>query len=90
MKNIYNVRHKPQSIEDFQMDMHRFTYSYRGIREASCINRLSVFFEDKLPEEVETEIRRYIWYLIDTKEDQWVPPTGAQEIADAYCAEEFE
>lgn len=89
MKNVYNVKHKPQTIEDFQMDIHRFTYMYKEVREASCVSRLSVFFNDKLPEEVETEIRRYIWYLIDTKENQWSIPDGAQEIADAYCAEEF-
>ncbi len=89
MENIFNVRHKPQTIEDFQKDIHRFTYSYNGVKEVSCVSRLSVFFDDKLPEEIETEIRRYVWYLIDTQEDKWSLPCGAQEIADAYCAEEF-
>lgn len=90
MKNIFNVRHKPQTIEDFQKDIHRFTYSYNGVKEASCVSRLSVFFDDKLPEAVETEVRRYVWYLIDTQEDKWSLPNGAKELADAYCAEEFD
>ena len=89
MQNTYNVRHKPQTIEDFQKDIHRFTFSYCGTKEASCVGKLSVFFDEKIPEEVETDVRRYIWFLIDTKEYQWGLPRGAQEIADAYCAEEF-
>lgn len=90
-ENKYHVKHKRQTLEDFQMDIHKFSFWFNGQRTASCVGCVSVFFDDEanIPEEVKTEVQKAIFNLIDKNENKWSVPRGAQEIADAYCAEEF-
>lgn len=91
MGNTYGVKHKRQTLEDFQKDIHRFTFFYNGQKELICVSGFDIFFdeEDSIPEGVQHSIARYVWYLMTTRENTWATPAGAQKIADAYCAEEF-
>ena len=58
--------------------------------EASCYGSASVFFNDEsIPEDVKCEVQEYIYELIDESEYKWSIPKGAREIANAYCAENF-
>lgn len=89
--NNYHVKHKRQSLTDFQNDCHRFKFWYNGKEmEASCHRAVSVFFSDEsIPEDVKCDVQKTIYNLIDKNESKWSVPKGAREIADAYCAEEF-
>ena len=96
----YYLKHKRQTLADFNNDCHRFSFHWAGKeREAACYDAVSVFFDDEdangnaalppIPEEVKGEIIDEIYALIDKNEDKWSVPRGAQAIADAYCAENF-
>ena len=87
----YNVRHKRQTLADFQKDIHRFKFWYDGEKEVACVNSLYVKFnrEDNIPYAVRNEICMIVYELIDKNEDKWSAPLGAYSIADAYCAENF-
>lgn len=89
--NSYRVKHKRQTLVDFQSDRHRFSLWYGGKEtEVSCYGSVSVFFDDEsIPEDVKCEVQKEIYKLIDKNEYKWSVPKGAIEIADAYCAEEF-
>lgn len=89
--NKYHVKHKRQSLEDFQKDIHRFKFWHNGEKEVSIINNLYICFryEDNIPDEVKAEIRAKVYELMDKNESKWSVPKGAYEIADAYCAENF-
>ena len=88
--NNYHVRHKRQNLADFQKDIHRFKFWYNGEKEACCVSGFDVFFdyEDNIPDEVKANVHETILKLMKN-ERSWSAPKGAQEIADAYCAEEF-
>ena len=85
--HTYNVKHKRQTLADFKNDCHRFSFWYNGKEmEVSCYGAVSVFFDDEnIPENVQCEIIKEIYSLIDKNESKWAVPKGAQEIADAYC-----
>lgn len=87
----YRLKHKRQTLADFRNDCHRFTLWYNGKEtEVSCYDALSVFFDDEnIPEEIRCSIQDDIYDLIDKNECKWSVPKGAQEIADAYCRENF-
>ena len=90
--NEYKVHHKRQRLADFQNDIHWFHFKYNGTRYmASCQNAAFVDFEneDALPEDVMVAVQNKIYEMMDKYEKSWSIPKGAQEIADAYCAEEF-
>ena len=91
IQNQYHVKHKRQSLTDFQKDIHRFSFWYNGEKEACCVSGFDVFFDDNdiIPAEVKKDVRKTIWKLMDKNERKWSVPKGAQEIADAYCAAEF-
>lgn len=90
MENKYHVKHIKQNLDDFQNDIHRFSFWYNGQHCASCIGAVTVLFhDDNIPEDVGFEVEKKIYQLIDTNESKWALPYGAQEIIDAYCAEEF-
>lgn len=91
--NPYKVYHKRQTLNDFVSDTHWFHFEYNGTRYmASCHNAVFVNFDDEatLPEDVMCAVQNKIYEMMDKYEKQWSLPRGAQEIADAYCAEEFE
>lgn len=87
----YFIKHKKQTLADFQNDRHRFAFWYDGKDiEISCYSALSVFFDDEsIPEDIKCEVQEEIYKLIDANENKWAAPKGAHEIADAYCADEF-
>lgn len=87
----YIIKHKRQTLVDFNNDCHRFSLWYGGKEtEVSCYDAVSVFFEDEsIPEDIQREVQEEIYKLIDKNEDKWSVPRGAREIADAYCAENF-
>lgn len=86
----YHVKHKRQSIVDFLNDIHRFKFWYNGEKEATCVDSVSVFFNDEnIPEDVKCEIQKEIYDLIDKNERTWSVPNSAYDIADTYCAEEY-
>ena len=87
----YRLKHKRQTLVDFNNDCHRFTLWYGGKEtEVSCYQALSIFFDDEdIPDDVRDDIQEDIYALIDKNEDKWSVPKGAQEIADAYCKENF-
>ena len=96
----YQMKHKRQTLTDFNNDCHRFSFFFDGKeREAICYDAVSVFFDDEdtdgkaalppIPENVKGEIVDEIYALIDKNEGTWSIPRGAQAIADAYCEENF-
>jgi len=87
----YFIKHKKQTLADFQNDCHRFAFWYDGKDiEVSCYSALSVFFDNEnIPEDVKCEVQEEIFNLIDKNESKWALPKEAYEIADAYCAENF-
>ena len=88
----FTIRHKKQTLADFQNDCHRFSLLYNGKQsEVACYGACDVLFDDKsIPEDVLCDVQQVIWSLIDMNENRyWAVPDGAQEIADAYCAENF-
>lgn len=89
--NKYCIKHKRQNMVDFNSDCHRFSFWYGGKEyEASCYGAVSVFFNDEnIPEYVQCDVQEAIYKLIDKNESKWSVPKGAQEIADAYCVENF-
>lgn len=89
--NKYHIKHKRQTLVDFNNDCHRFSFWYGGKEmEASCYGAVSVFFDDEtIPEDVQCEVQEEIYKLIDKNEDKWSVSRSAQEIADAYCKENF-
>lgn len=90
--NRYYVRHVRQSLDDFNKDIHRFTYILDGVkRKASIVGNVSVFFENEndIPDTVKYNVQEKIYSLMNKYEKRWSVPNGAQEIADSYCAEEF-
>ena len=89
--NKYHAKHKRQNLVDFKNDCHRFSFWYDGKEmEASCYDAVSVFFDDEsISEDVKCEVQKEIYNLIDNNESKWAVPKGAQEIADAYCEENF-
>lgn len=90
--NPYRVHHKRQTLNDFANDMHWFHFEYNGLRYmASCHNAAFVDFADEtsLPEDVKCAVQSKIYDMMDKYESSWSVPRGAQEIADAYCDEEF-
>lgn len=90
-KKPYTVKHKRQTTEDFTKDLHRFQIVYNGKEsEAQCVDSCSVFFDDEsIPDDIQCEIMDDIYDMIDRSENNWSVPKGAQEIANAYCKEEF-
>lgn len=92
VSNKHHVRHVRQSLDDFNKDIHRFTYIYNGEKQnASIIGNVTVLFADEsnIPDTVKSDVQEEIYKRMDKKETQWIPPKGAKEIADAYCAYEF-
>ena len=90
--HLCNLKHKRQTLYDFQNDCHRFSLWHNGKEtEVQCYSHIDVFFDDEtIPEDVKYNIQKKIYELIDTNEPRWTLPKGAQEIADAYCAENFD
>lgn len=88
---VYKLKHKRQTLVDFQNDCHRFSLWYGGKEtEVSCYGSLSVFFDDEsIPEEIKSEVQCEIYSLIDKSERRWSVPKGAQKIADDYCKDNF-
>lgn len=91
MKNKYKVHHKRQTLVDFQNDSHWFHFEYNGTSYmAVCHGAVDVSFDDEtIPDEVKCSVQTKIYEMIDKYEKTWSLPKGAQEIADAYCADEF-
>lgn len=91
MSYLCYLRHKKQAITDFQNDCHRFSLFVNGKEtEVQCYGLVDVLFDDEtIPMDVKCEVQKKVWELIDENERKWAVPKGAQEIADAYCAEEF-
>lgn len=89
--NKYFVKHKRQTLEDFQMDCHRFSFWYDNrLHTASCFHAVSVYFSDEtIPENVKLSVQDRIYHLIDSCESRWSVPKAAQAIADKYCADNF-
>lgn len=87
----YNVTHIPRSLEDFECDRHRFSFWYAGkAREACCYGAVDVHFDgNDIPVQVHCDVQNEIFRQIDKNESNWAVPEGAQEIADAYCEDEF-
>ena len=85
--NKYKVRHIRQSINDFQMDIHRFKYTYNGVEhEANLIGAVTVHFKDfNPPQNIQEEVMDYIYKLFDAKEKDWNPPKRAYELAEYYA-----
>lgn len=87
---LCNLKHKRQTLADFQNDCHRFSLWFNGKEtEVQCYGLVDVFFDKSIPGGVMTEVQKKVYELIDENEARWTVPKGAQEIADAYCAEEF-
>ena len=86
-----NLKHKRQTLHDFQNDCHRFSLWFNGKEtEVQCYSHVSVFFDDEtIPDSVKCEVQKKVYELIDENENKWTVPKGAQAIADAYCAENF-
>jgi hypothetical protein len=91
MAYLCNLKHKRQTLIDFQHDCHRFSLWLNGKEiEAKCYGLVDVVFDDEtIPYDIKCEVQKKIWELIDTSENRWTVPKFAQEIADAYCAENF-
>ena len=90
MSYLCNLKHKRQTLSDFQNDCHRFSLWFDGNEtEVQCYGHIDVFFDETIPDSVQYEIQKKVYQLIDESEARWTVPKGAQEIADAYCAEEF-
>ena len=89
--NRYRIRHSRQSLNDFINDNHVFTFRFRGqLHRATCHASCFVSFENNdLPENVKCEVDQAIYELVRKREASWILPSGAQEIVDRYCAEEF-
>lgn len=87
----YLLKHKRQTLADFNKDCHRFSFWYNGKSyEASCYGSATVIFSDEnIPENVKCDIQEEIYSAIDKNEQKWAVPDGAVEIIDAYCAENF-
>lgn len=91
-KTKYNLRHIKCNMDDFQIDRHRFRFTYCDKEYiASCYGKLEVEFdadgENNLPEDVQCEIQDIIWDKIDQNENRrWRYPAEAYEIADRYYA----
>lgn len=84
------LRHLPCNMFDFNADRHRFSFEIGGMRgEASCFSKATIYFNCGIPKDVEEELSRAIWKKIDKDEWKWSYPNSAHEIADRYCAEEF-
>lgn len=88
---LCTLRHKRKTLADFQNDCHRFSLWFNGKEtEVRCYGLVDVFFDDEtIPNDVKCEVQKKVWELIDEHERKWTAPKGAQEIADAYCAENF-
>ena len=86
----YDVRHIRCTMKDFRADVHRFSFSYNGRKHtAECYHGAGVYFNDSVPDYVQTAVIRAIWNLIDEKEYTWKYPKEAYDIADEYCGECF-
>jgi hypothetical protein len=85
------LKHKRQTLSDFQNDCHRFSLWFNGKEtEVQCYGLVDVFFDDEtIPNDVKCEVQKKVWELIDENENKWAAPKGAQEIADTYCEENF-
>lgn len=88
---LCKLKHKRQTLFDFHNDCHRFSLWLNGnITEVQCYGLIDVFFDDEtIPIDVKCEVQKKVWELIDENCHRWTIPKGAQEIADAYCAENF-
>lgn len=92
MMHLCHLRHKRQTLSDFQNDCHRFSLWFNGNEtEVQCYGRVDVFFDDKenIPDTVQYEVLKKIYELIDEREFKWAVPKSAQEIANEYCVENF-
>ena len=91
MAYLCNLKHKRQTLADFENDCHRFSLWFNGKEsEVQCYGLVDTHFDDEtIPYDVMCEVQRKTWELIDQNEHRWAVPKGAQEIADAYCAENF-
>ena len=85
------LKHKRQTLSDFQNDCHRFSLWFDGKEtEVQCYGLVDVLFEDEtISEDVKVEIQKKVWELIDKNERRWAVPKSAQEIANEYCVENF-
>lgn len=91
MSYLCTLKHQMQTLADFQNDCHRFSLWFNGREtEVQCYGLVDVFFDDEtIPMDVKCEVQKKVWELIDENERKWTVPKGAQEIADAYCADNF-
>lgn len=88
---MIKVKHKRQTLNDWQNDIHRFSFWYDGKeREAICIGALTVDFDGYLPDKVRTEVADAVYLAMDKKEETWSLPKGAKEIMDNYFKDEEE
>lgn len=89
--HLCTLKHKRQTLADFNNGCHRFSLWFNGKEtEVQCYGLVDVFFDDEtIPDDVKCEIQKKVWELIDENEHRWTVPKRAQEIADAYCAENF-
>ena len=91
IKCLCNLKHKRQTLADFQNDCHRFSLWFAGKEsEVQCYGLVDTFFDNEdIPSDVKCQVQTKVWELIDKNDNRWALPKGAQEIADAYCAENF-
>lgn len=89
--NKYFVKHKRQTLEDFQMDCHRFTFWYSGRHHSvACFHSANLRFVDEtIPEFVKLAVQDVIYRMIDNNGHKWAVPKAVQAIADRYCAASF-
>lgn len=82
MVNRFHVKHKRQSLADFNNSCHRFKFWYNGKEmEVSCYCSVSVFFDDEnIPEDIKQEVQKMVYNLIDKNESKWSIPSGAKDI----------
>lgn len=88
MENKYNVRHVPQTLYDYQRDIHWFTFYYNGEKiKASSIFGISIVYHHNghLPAEVKKEVENTIWTKIRKSEKKWAIPKGAEECPYGYA-----
>lgn len=89
--HLCNIKHKKQTLADFQNDCHRFSLWHNGnVSEVQCYGLVDVLFDDEtIPNDVKCEVQEKVWELIDKNDHKWAVPKSAQEIANEYCVENF-
>ena len=94
MKNSYNLRHLPCTMDDFFADRHRFVFEYENKKyNAECIGFMIVNFDKNAINDISPNILKQIvsciWDKVDHETWKWRYPEEAYKIANNYCEENF-